>query len=823
MRTIKYTVSYEKMVSRLPSLFAFLKFDDQNNCEIVKATKGEQGCYGKIVANVRVPYDFEYTTTDGVELKITRGEHSYRTIIDTYYKAINDKEWEQIEFTNDDDTYFIYKDKFLAFVERGIGYRYLGLSEEDTDESTCGVKVTKKYPLAPDYIYLGEAKTLYDNMIKMQKQIKFWKEHPKSCKSDLKYYRRIEKEFNLTNGNKLIKKLGYLIDEADSIAEEYLKYTDNTNLSLNFNVNLVNTIKDLGLVTPCIKEWEAGKRYYEGDVVYYVDDYGYGMTWECNFENSDLQRGDFNIDKNGRKYTTGYYDSNSEVIYFDDGRTVDFIVSPSTEENGVEYNIKGTELGDGCWKFDGKEMNYGRWFKISNECDDNGEGRHTLPHNWYPQSLNWVKRNKRYICPKCGRVYENTKPVMCKCNFVEVEDEEFIAKTYLENDEQIGNKDGIVIVEGTCNSHLISLRRYETYTNSNEEVETPDNYKDWLWYYRVGSVMNREEKYDSNGNLGVMYDEDDLKGKGVEAITNDYDEDGNLKIGNNIVWDEKYALNLAAWGDVLTKIDAKNDEETNSGTLTFEYIIGAHLKAQKDDDNQSWYSVDSDGNYKYYFKNFEVDTESDYGKNMGVKYTETYIYYKGSIERKALEDFVNGNDRYYEGEIISENEYENLSWENKKKCKYAEESIWTLQEDGIFGDYVKGIYDKGHVPDNEDDENDSYYKLYDKMEFSTANNLGTYKIKIGNRFKKVPYLKTNFSAYVDITHVDIEERPLIRYDYYNGVSFQPTVNNGINISRGVTQAFEKHIKLGEIKTLEDFENYANGGYFTISKENIDLG
>lgn len=565
----------------------------------------------------------------------------------------------------------------------------------------------------------------------------------------------------------------------------------------------------MGLATPCIKEWEAGKRYYEGDVVYYVDDYGYGMTWECNFDNSDFQKGDFNIDKNRRKYTTGYYDSNSEVIYFDDGRTVDFIVSPS-----AEYNIKGTE-------FVGEEMNYGKWFKISNESDNNGKERHTLPHNWYPQSLNWVKRNKRYICPKCGRVYENTKPVMCKCNFVEVEDEEFITKTYLENNKKIGNEDGIVTVEGTCNSQLISLRRYETYTNSNEEVETPDNYKDWLWYYRVGSVMNREEKYDSNGNLGVMYDENDLKGKGVEAITNEYDEDNNFVIGHNIEWDKekgKYALNLAAWGDVITNISAKNNEETNSGTLTFEYIIGAHLKAQKDDDDQPWYSVDSDGNYKYYFKNFEVDTESDYGKNMGVKYTETYIYYKGSIERKALEDFVNGDDRYYEGEIINENEYEKLSLENKEKCKYAEENIWTLQEDGIFDNYVKGIYDKGHVPDN-----DSYYKLYDKMEFSTANNLGTYKIKIGNRFKKVPYLKTNFSAYVDITHVDVEERPLIRYDYYNGVSFQPTVNNGINISRGVTQAFEKHIKLGEIKTLEDFENYANGGYFTISKENIDLG
>ena len=87
----------------------------------------------------------------------------------------------------------------------------------------------------------------------------------------------------------------------------------------------------------------------------------------------------------------------------------------------------------------------------------------------------------------------------------------------------------------------------------------------------------------------------------------------------------------------------------------------------------------------------------------------------------------------------------------------------------------------------------------------------------------MPFLRTNFTTTVDITHVDIEERPLIRYDYYNGVNFQPSVNEDVYIERGVTQAFEKHIKFSEIKTFEDLENYANGGFFVISKEDIDLG
>ena len=51
MRTISYKVSYEKMISRLPAMFAYLETDEQGTCEIVKATKGKQGDYGMIIAN----------------------------------------------------------------------------------------------------------------------------------------------------------------------------------------------------------------------------------------------------------------------------------------------------------------------------------------------------------------------------------------------------------------------------------------------------------------------------------------------------------------------------------------------------------------------------------------------------------------------------------------------------------------------------------------------------------------------------------------------------------------------------------------------------
>lgn len=870
MRTISYKVSYEKMISRLPAMFAYLDIDEQGTCKIVKATNGKQGGYGRIIANVYFKDDFkdgewvfEHDCKDGTKLRIRKGEKTYRTLIETYYKAIKDKEWARKENGE-------YEDPFLAFMERGIGLKYVGLSEEVSENGECGVTTIKKFPLAPDYIYLGEAKTLYNKMIKMKKQLIFWEEHTKLCAEDKKYYQRLKEEFEMRNGDKLINKLAELIEEAEVVATEYLGYTlkpdpsdhnklIETNLTLDFNVNLVNTIKDLGLVTPYIEEWVAGKRYYEEDVVYHIDGNGYGMTWYCK-PSENAKKDEF-----GRPYTEGFYEENTELIFFDDGSTI---------------TIGGENI--------------------------------ETPKNWIPQTLNWVNR-----------------------------------------DEQEGTE---VVIEGTCNSHLTSLRRFTTYLNRNDEVETPDNYTDWLWYYRKGMVMNREEKYDEMGNLAVMHD------NGVEAIVGG-DKPTNIKTDPN---DDKTVINLAAWGDVITDITAENNEEYGYGTITFTYWLGVHLKAKKDDrsegnkktyvvkspfvgifDNEykiqfsrgdiiteeefkkikteaekyceeaKWYSQDDDGNYKYYFKNFEADTTSPYGVNHGVKYTETYIYYKGNTSYEVITRFINGpkyeigdtvkgrdvvsryktteylkdyrgdyedieengetksvsieyevikpfiNGEYYEeGDIIPYSIYQELSElkydkdeaitsemfdqlskenkplcngttvsedftdDNKKKCKPVEETIWSLVAKDKFKEYIEGKFDREYKPDDmteEDTDTPYYYRLYEKMEFYTGDNIYSYNIRIGNRINKVPFLRTNFTTTVDITHVDIEERPLIRYDYYNGVNFQPSVNEDVYIERGVTQAFEKHIKFSEIKTFEDLENYANGGFFVISKENIDLG
>ena len=57
MKTIEYKVSFEKMISRLPGLFAYLDSDDFGEVSLHKATDSIDGCWGKIAENNKLPSD----------------------------------------------------------------------------------------------------------------------------------------------------------------------------------------------------------------------------------------------------------------------------------------------------------------------------------------------------------------------------------------------------------------------------------------------------------------------------------------------------------------------------------------------------------------------------------------------------------------------------------------------------------------------------------------------------------------------------------------------------------------------------------------------
>ena len=76
-------------------------------------------------------------------------------------------------------------------------------------------------------------------------------------------------------------------------------------------------------------------------------------------------------------------------------------------------------------------------------------------------------------------------------------------------------------------------------------------------------------------------------------------------------------------------------------------------------------------------------------------------------------------------------------------------------------------------------------------------------------------LTTIYSGYTDMpTYNNIHVSPTFKQEYMLGISSLENVDSDIYIERGINAAFEKHLKLGEITSMEALEQYSNG-YFKI--------
>jgi hypothetical protein len=58
---------------------------------------------------------------------------------------------------------------------------------------------------------------------------------------------------------------------------------------------------------------------------------------------------------------------------------------------------------------------------------------------------------------------------------------------------------------------------------------------------------------------------------------------------------------------------------------------------------------------------------------------------------------------------------------------------------------------------------------------------------------------------------------ITKEEYLFGIISKPEVKNDVFIDRGITTVFEKHLKLSEVRTLEELQRYGRG-YFNLTKQ-----
>lgn len=249
------------------------------------------------------------------------------------------------------------------------------------------------------------------------------------------------------------------------------------------------------------------------------------------------------------------------------------------------------------------------------------------------------------------------------------------------------------------------------------------------------------------------------------------DDLGNIAFYTDKTDEEKMNLvntlcdDIYAYGDVITNIYIDEENIKNDiYNIIFEYYIGAHLKAvckavKKDEDN----------NILYYFDDFIYDENDKYH---GIKYTDTYTFEKDSeITREFCYYTTDENDK-----IIT------VTGVNNEKLKQ----------------YTKSAIDN---------ENKKY-------EFITSNNMQTCNKNINNEISIISSNNAQFESTNNMKD-EYQYNRLIRTDSYIGITYEPKKDVDVYISRGNAAAMEKHIKLGEVKTLDDMLSYGNGSFFTI--------
>ena len=109
-------------------------------------------------------------------------------------------------------------------------------------------------------------------------------------------------------------------------------------------------------------------------------------------------------------------------------------------------------------------------------------------------------------------------------------------------------------------------------------------------------------------------------------------------------------------------------------------------------------------------------------------------------------------------------------------------------------------------------QNDSYIATF-KAQINTYKNSGTTEENSGTT--KESKIESSYSKKDDMdSHNGLDAYPTYQEAYNIGVVSSPIIDSNVNIYRGNNAAFEKHLKLGEVTSLEALENYTNG-YFTM--------
>ena len=319
MRTIKKQICREELISRLPALFAYMEADETGVFHLHKSTDALQGCWGKIVSDIKmpsnIPYLAEFYIVNGKELMhnaeyvaLTDEEKEGNT-----YKLYQNKVYEKNDLSEiitqedydgkKDDEKLEYHEIVNVMVVGGktysyrtlmnFYYKYKGEYSQQPLFSFIGryiglidvtVEQTEERDLMPSKVYLADLRRLlpiYQRYDVIYQKYKVEYEDPEKQKNldhsiccAIKTYMRMggEDMYNFLKG---------LFNEMNTRAgEAYGMAVGEAQLSILINMN--QSQNDLGYLSCYLNEWIPGELHKKGELCTYD-----GNTYISNVDNWD--------------------------------------------------------------------------------------------------------------------------------------------------------------------------------------------------------------------------------------------------------------------------------------------------------------------------------------------------------------------------------------------------------------------------------------------------------------------------------------------------------------------------------------------------------
>ena len=812
IRTIKYTAKYEDLISRIPGLFAYIELDDKGNSVLHKATDSPMGCYGKVIENV----------------KYNGKVYNYKELLNRYYNN---------DISND------LKD----FVEKGIGKENVIFDTLDR----------KKQDLVPDFVYLALVKPLYGEMLKLRDKVNFYKNHiDNRDKIDNETEESLDcvcKLYERHGGDGYLNFLGGLFSKVEDVSNEYFNYAneainDKNRLCLNYAVNLFSTDKDMGLVTPMEdfdkrrnKEYDGfileGKtnsklislRRYEG----YLNEFDVletppiGTDWLYYYRVGAVRNISTINDENGNIKC-----ENTELKSIKVNDTINDLyafgdVIESIEpvgDNGIKIVYwtdvhlkatvnKKTKDDDGNYK-----VYYINFIPDYPDLDALYKDKVAID---YPAVEGKVTIDSNEYIVKDGKVTIDNKEYTVKDGKITIDGNEYTVK-----DDKVTIDYQVVNDKVTINGKKYTVKDDKVtidYQVVNDKVTI--NGKKYI--VKDGKVTIDGIDYEVVDNkitieYPVVYDK-------VTIDSYEYTVEKKITINENYTFNKLLDLTdtdcrRGIRYEEIYYYSPNEDEDNISYLLKDKVTIEYTVKNGKVTINDNTYTV-KDG--KVTIGCVEYPVVGDKVTIDGVEYTVvddkviindteyTVVDGKvtiGCVEYPVVDDKVIIDYTVVNGKVtIGETEYDVV--EGKVTIDGNE---YTVEKNKDFYKYVNGDYD-----DKQANAIDAKkIKKYEKYEFSVNNNTLSYTQRVNDTDLQLSCVMADYKT------ICIREKnnkddsqfdgvTISRLPFYESISYTPVEKIDVFIDRGSTSVFDRHIRLSEVKTLNDMLEYSNGSYFTM--------